>query len=291
MINKIPLLEDFILFKQTVGLKSKTIDEYVDSISKFADWIAEYTEKSHLTRYSYKTITESDAQTYLFKLRETLSINSTKKYLAGVSQFFKWLKKNGYIDQNPFHSVEMQKNKEHVTREYMTYEESQLLINSIDNDYEKLMMMLMSVQTYRINEVCNILVENINLESNTINALRKNSKWQELKIRKELREMVADRVAYCKERGHKYLFQSPIRETGIDTNTVRTIFIKWRDAVGLNSDYSPHDLRRVACFDLYYNLKLELFKVSKIMNHSSVRTTEIYLKIDQRAINDELEDL
>jgi len=286
-----PLLEEFIDFKRSLGLKEKTISEYIDAVSKFLDFYCEHANKSHLVKQSYKTITTLDMQTYSFKLRETKSVATTRKYQASVSEFFRFLKAQNYISVNPLIGVQMQKDVIRTEREYMKVDEAIKMVEAVDNNYEKLMISLMFYQGYRIEEVTNIEVKNIDLENNTITALRKHGKLQNLKVLKEVREMLVERVEYCNKNGHEFLFKSPKGNYGITSNSLRTVFNKWNTRLGFNEYYSPHDLRRACASLLHFEKGLPLLKVSKFMNHSNVNITMLYLKISMESLNNELDDL
>ena len=83
-----PMVEEFISFKKQLNRKDKTVDEYVNSINKFNQYIITKTNKSHLTRMSYGAISKMDVQDYAIELRKNLSIPSVQKELAGLNQFY-----------------------------------------------------------------------------------------------------------------------------------------------------------------------------------------------------------
>jgi site-specific recombinase XerD len=271
--------------------KTKTLDEYCASIERFEEWYKLQYDKQRMSRQTWANIDRQIVQDWVFELRETLSIASVKKHIAGLFQYAKFLQNEGIVKENFCVGIEIPKDKERHEREYMRVNEAKLLVDTIDNNYEQLMVALMFYGGYRIEEVTNILVENVDLENFTITALRKHGKWHTLKVLKEIREMLVERVEYCKQKGDKYLFQSPKGEYGITANALRNVFKKWRDLLEMNPEYSPHDLRRCAASLLHYEKGLPLLKVSKFMNHNSVTTTMRYLKISMDELNDELENL
>lgn len=285
-------IDEFRYYKQDLmNRKGKTLDEYCASIERFEDWYKSEYNKQRMSQQTWANVDSSIVQNWVYDLRSTLAISSVTKHIAGLYQFGKFLQKEKIIKDNFCIGVEIPKDQEKTEREYMKWAEAVDLFNAIDNTYEKLMVGLMMFQTYRISEVSSIELKNIDLENNTITVKRKGGKIQTLKVRKVIRDILVERVEYCQSVGHEFLFQSPLGKQGLNTNSIRTIFKKWQTKLELSEEYETHDLRRCACWNLYYNEGLELFKVSKIMNHSNVRTTEIYLKIDMSAINNELGDL
>lgn len=276
----IPLLDEFIEFKKSLNLQMKTINEYTDSIEKFVAWYLEFTEKSHLTRHSYKTIDQLELQTYLFELRKTKSINTTRKYLAGVSEFFRFLKSQKYIDVNPVAGIQMQKDDDKKEKVVMTYEEGMAIINSATNNRNKLMLSIMGEMGLRIEEICNIEIANIDLENNILLFLRKTQKWQTLPIRKTIRELLISELEIAKTNNQKYLFQSPNAEQPLNTNSVRDMFNKHRDKLGLSKEFTPHHYRYAFSTYLLQEKNMNVNEIQIFLGHNSQNTTLKYLHLN-----------
>ena len=285
-------IDDFRYYKQDLmNRQSKTLDEYCSSIERFEEWYKQEYNKQRMSRQTWANIDQAIVQNWIYELRSTLSIACTKKHIAGLFQFAKFLKIEKDIKENFCYGVEIPKDKIRTEREYMKVDEAIKMVESVDNNYEKLMIALMFYQGYRVEEVTNIEIKNIDLENFTITALRKHGKMHTLKVLKEAREILVERVEYCNANGHKFLFQSPNGEFGITSNAMRYIFIKWRDRLGYNSEYGCHDLRRACASFLHYTKGLPIEKVRKFMNHNNIQTTLLYLKISMDDLNNELEDL
>lgn len=285
-------IDDFRHYKQELmNRQSKTLDEYCASIERFEEWYKTEYNKQRMSRQTWANVDQSIVQNWVYDLRSTLSVASVKKHIAGLYQFAQFLKLEGDIKENFCKEVGIPKDKIKTEREYMKVSEAIKLVDSIDNNYEQLMIGLLFYQGYRIEEVSNIQIENIDLENFTITALRKHGKMQTLKVLKEVRDMLIERVEFCKANGHKFLFQSPKGEFGITSNAIRNVFIKWRDKLGLNEEYSPHDGRRACASLLHWEKGLPLLKVSKFLNHSNVATTMLYLKLSMDDLNNEIDDL
>lgn len=283
MINKIPLLEDFVEYKRALNIREKTISEYTDAVDKFISFYLEYADKNHLTRHSYKTITTQDMQTYLFKLRDNLSIASTRKYLSGVSQFFNWLMVNKYIDTNPLNGVQMQKNTEKQERHIMTYEQAMQIIEHAQNDRYKLMLSMMGFMGMRIEEICNLQIKNFNFEDNTVYFIRKGGKWQTLPIRKHLIDLLKKEIESVPS-NQVYLFQSSNKPVPMTTNAIRTMFIKTREIALVDCEYkdefTPHHFRYAVATHLFQDKGYNIQEVQLYLAHNSELTTQKYLHLN-----------
>ena len=286
MINKIPLLDDFVEYKRALNIREKTILEYTDAVDKFISFYLEYADKSHLTRYSYKTITTQDMQTYLFKLRESLSVSSVRKYFAGISQFFTWLKVNKFIEVNPITGVQMQKDKEKHQHRSMTYEESVKLIECTTSNRNKLILSIMGYMGLRIEEVCSLELKNINFDNNSIYFRRKTQKFQTLPIRKSIVELMKEQYDIALSKGHVYLFQSPDGVKPMTTNAIRDMFNKHLEIAGLSSEYTPHMMRKSFSTYLFQDKGLMINEIQVLLGHSSPITKLRYIDVN----NDKLLD-
>lgn len=269
------LIHEFKQYKKRENLKLKSIEEYCKSIIKFQDWYCEEKQVAHIKIRGWKNISTRDCQEYAHFLRknESLSIATTKKYLAGLKEFFIFLIKEYKLDESPCYRIKIAKDVEKKEEKYITLEEAQLIFDNADTTRDKLLIGLQRFNGLRGNEAISIETKNIDLENGKFKVLRKNGKWQTMSIRSEIIELIKEVNSNCRQ----YLFQS---KTGkpLTTKTARNIFNGINDKLGLDKEYSAHKLRHVCAVDLYYNKGKLLHEVSNALGHSSLKTTEIYMK-------------
>jgi len=270
------LIKDFSNFKKRLNLKDKTIKEYTDSIELFINWY----KSNHnitLTINNANELTAKIAQQWIFSLRETLSVASTRKHVAAMNQLFNYLVVAQEVDNNIFRGLQIPKDVIKLEKDLMVQEQGDKLFESCTLNKKKLMMGNMLYLGMRIGEVNKIEVSNIDLEKKTVTILRKNSKMQTLPIVDILLPLYEEVVANCKYNKQKYLFTSKGTSKCITTASIRKTFDKLVSNLGYSSNYTPHQLRKLFATDMYYNKKFLLDEVREMLNHSSMVVTERYL--------------
>ena len=271
------LISEFKEYKLSLNLMEKTTNEYVDSIVKFQEWYKDTFNKQRLGIATYKNLDRKITQDYIFYLRETLSVNSCKKHVAGMIQFMRYINREHGSNNDCFRGLEIPKDLIKEEKTYMALEEGELMFDKAHSLRDRLMVGLMLHEGLRIEEVVNLEIANIDTDKWTMKFLRKNKKYHTLPIVSALKASLENWIAECKSNGHTFLFQSPRVIKPLTTRATRNVFNDLRDELKLNSGYVPHMLRKCFAVNMYYNKGLALHKVSKLLNHESLKTTEIYL--------------
>jgi len=270
------LQKEFKKFEESLNLRENTIKEYIDSINMFEKWYLEKYNKKLITVKTYNNLTVDVTQQFIFDIRKKLSVSSVNKHIAGIKQFYKFLRFEYKVTSNAFNGLKIPKDTLKEEKKMMIQEEGELLFNSSKDKDTKLMIGLMLYMGMRINEVSNIELDNINLDEMTITFIRKNQRLRTLPIRSEIRELIIDKVKEGKLNNNTFLFEGR-NNSAIKTNTIRTRFNNLVKKLGLSKEYTPHQLRKLLATDLYYNKGMLLHEVSKILDHSTLQVTERYL--------------
>lgn len=288
-------INEFKSYKESLNLKSKSIKEYCDSISKFEDWYLQSNNKERMTLQSYIRMTSKEMQNYIFHLVNEcgLSKASVVKHKAALVQFFNFLNKEHHVSTDSIRNTDIPKDSETEEKSYMSVEEAQLLFDKASSVRSKTLIGLLFLEGLRLDEATNMRVSNIDLTNRKMTFRRKFGEYQTLPIRSELVEPLSQWIDECKNNNQIYLFNSTKDKTkAMTTRGVRKIFDKEIIRLGLDNSYGCHDLRRAMAVDMVYNKGLAIPKVSKLLNHKSIQTTEIYLKgVKNEQIYDEFANL
>ena len=87
---------------------------------------------------------------------------------------------------------------------------------------------------------------------------------------------------YWKEyRPKEYLFPGVDRNSPITTRTIQRVFQQAVERAGIRKDVSVHTLRHSFATHLL-DSGVNVYHIQKLMGHSSVRTTTVYLHISQQ---------
>ena len=267
-----PMVEEFVSFKKQLNRKDKTVDEYVNSINKFNQYIITKTNKSHLTRMSYGTISKMDVQDYAIELRKNLSIPSVQKELAGLNQFYGFLEANQIVKTNIAKGIQIPKNDINPEKIFMEIWEGDKMFDGCENLRDKIIIGLGNYNGLRINEVASLKVENLNLAKGTMTFMRKNSKVHTLPISKHILPLL---IEYVGDRKTGSL-------VGIKDNMIHKMFKAEAEKHGFTDEgkYSFHTFRACCASRLYKN-GMQPFEIQKFLNHSTVDTTYRYLNISK----------
>ena len=204
-------------------------------------------------------------------------MNSVRNYkpktlhrmISTLTSFYRFLYTQGALASNPMFGIERPRIKEQELR-YLKHSQVLRLIASIPDAREKLIVRTIYATGVRISELCNMNIEDIDFEEQTIRIKGKGGKIRTVFVDPEtLREMepfIGNRIEgplFVGQQGHH-----------ISPRTVQHLFEKYAPA-----GITPHKIRHSYASELFRRSK-NLRVVQENLGHSSIKTTEIYLHTD-----------
>ncbi len=204
-------------------------------------------------------------------------MNSVRNYkpktlhrmISTLTSFYRFLYIQGVLSSNPVFGIERPRIKEQELR-YLKHSQVLRLIASIPESREKLIVRTIYATGVRISELCNMNIEDIDFEEQTIRIKGKGGKIRIVFVDHEtLRKMepfIGNRIEgplFVGQQGHH-----------ISPRTVQHLFEKYAPA-----GITPHKIRHSYATELYRRSK-NLRVVQENLGHSSIKTTEIYLHTD-----------
>jgi site-specific recombinase XerD len=204
-------------------------------------------------------------------------MNSVRKYkpktlhrmISTLTSFYRFLYTQGALPTNPMFGIERPRIKEQELR-YLKHSQVLRLIASIPDTREKLIVRTIYATGVRISELCNMNIEDIDFEEQTIRIKGKGGKIRTVFVDPEtLREMepfIGNRIEgplFVGQQGHH-----------ISPRTVQHLFEKYAP-----EGITPHKIRHSYASELFRRSK-NLRVVQENLGHSSIKTTEIYLHTD-----------
>jgi len=253
----------------------------------------------------------------LSKLKRELEIiNSSKKtvkaYMFYVANYLEYSEKRGFNEEtvkdfiqleigrkNPstvsseisaikffFNKVLRQNlNLSHPKRdqkipEILTIEEIRKLVENTSNIKHKLIIKLLYGCGFRVSELVNLKKEDLNFEEELIHIrLAKGKKDRFVKIPDSIK---SDLEKFSKLEEAIYLFPSS-RGGKLTTSTIQAILKNAAKKSGIKKRVYPHLLRHSFATHLLEQ-GIDLRVIQKILGHSDIKTTQIYLQISQALI-------
>jgi len=204
-------------------------------------------------------------------------MNSVRKYkpktlhrmISTLTSFYRFLYTQGALASNPLFGIERPRIKEQEIR-YLKHSQVIRLIASIPEAREQLIVRTIYATGVRISELCNMNIEDIDFEEQTIRIKGKGGKIRTVFVDPEtLREMepfIGNRIE-----GPLFVGQ---QGNHISPRTVQHLFEKYAP-----TGITPHKIRHSYASELYRRSK-NLRVVQENLGHSSIKTTEIYLHTD-----------
>ncbi|MBE6717569.1 MAG: tyrosine recombinase XerC [Ruminococcaceae bacterium] len=291
----------FFNYQSNVKNKSElTIDEYCLDLrlffkflvisskkTKFSEDELDATDISGLTEAFFCKITLDDAYRFLSYCKNFRN-NQEKaraRKVSSIRTFFKYLKMNGYIDDNPMINLDSPKLKKSLPK-YLTVEQAQKLLMSVEGknkerDYCILTLFLNC--GLRLSELVSIDYNKI-LFDETNNSFSvvitgKGNKERTVyfndacvfALKSYLRVRPKDGV---KDRNALFLSN---RLTRISIKTVQHIVDVYLEKAGLGGQgFSTHKLRHTAATLMYQTGEVDILELKEILGHENLNTTQIY---------------
>jgi integrase/recombinase XerC len=262
-----------------------TIDGYLKDLDLFLEYLNENDIKN------YKDIEYQDIRLYINYLYNLKYNNKTiSRHISSLRSFFKYLKTNNIIDDNPCILVSNPKLDKKLPK-YLSYEDIERLLNAFDkNNYiglrnSTILEMLYSTGI-RVSEITNIEINDISLSSKTIKIIGKGNKeriaYFGTKCYNLLNLYLKNSYPKLNINNLDYLFLS---KTGkkINDREIRTIVDSAAKIAGIDMKISPHVLRHTYATHMLSE-GADLRSVQELLGHENLSTTQIYTHLTNEKI-------
>jgi site-specific recombinase XerD len=206
-------------------------------------------------------------------------------FYKSLSVFFKWCLQEGYLEINPINGIEKPKLEKKLPPK-LTKQDASLILEVIENYPYKnkflryrnhAMFSLFLFGGLRLNELLNLRYTDVDITNLTLFINQgKGNKDRIIPINpllaKSLEKYLQERMRTNKT--CSTFFTSSTRNCGFTESGMKRLVLKIRDASGLR--FTIHKLRHT-----FATLMLEggcdIYSLSKMMGHSDIKTTTIYL--------------
>lgn len=238
-------------FLKSKGMKEKSIKTYISIINKITKALGEsFTEKEleiHLATLNLKPSS--------YNLYRAIMNFYTKKELGYELTFSKAKKSN-------FLPIEVNK------------EEFNKFLATIPNIKHKIGFRLMYMSGLRVNEVVTIKKHDFKLKELTVRVRGKGEKDRYTILNKELAIDLKKMISKS-DKNNPYLFQN--KKTHLTIRTFQERLNKAKKDAKLTKKFTCHSLRHSFAINLV-NRGIDIDIVRQLLGHSTISTTQIYLK-------------
>jgi integrase/recombinase XerD len=262
--------EDFIE-KIEVELKisknsEHTIKNYLQANKKLLDF----------SNKNPKQINEDDVKMYISKNMDSSSSSSVILFLAAIKfAYLSILKKDPTID------IKRPKREKRLPT-VLTKEEVKRLLDSYDTRKSILMTSLLYACGFRVSELTNLKVNDLNFEEEIGYVKQgKGKKDRFFNIPVFLRKDLEKQVKKQKEKNKEYLFTGPKGQ--LSSRNLQKMVQKAALRANINKEVHPHTLRHSFATHLL-EAGTDIRVIQELLGHADISTTQIYSHVSSEML-------
>lgn len=267
------------------GLADNTVASYQNDLKKFQNYLSEQKIDS-VTK-----IKQSDIIWQINQLNEAgLAVTTLSRYLSSLRHFFRFLRLENIIENNPMEKIALPKNRKHLPQVLSLDDVERLLeipdINTALGLRDRAILEVMYATGMRVSELINLKLGDVHLELGFIQTIGKGDKERIMPLGEIAQEWLVRfvnegriKLVRDEEQTHNCIFLNnhgrPLSRQGIWKNMKRLCL-----QAGITKNVSPHTLRHSFATHLLEN-GADLRIVQELLGHTDISTTQIYTHIQQ----------
>lgn len=271
------------------GMSHNTIEAYTDDIEKLAHYLAS-------ENISWQEVTQETLHDFVCTLQDVgIGARSQARIISGVKSFFRFLKHENYITDDPALRLEMPQIGRHLP-EVLTLDEINRMVASVDRSTpegqrNRAILEVLYSCGLRVSELVNLRLSQLFLDDEYIRVEGKGSKQRLVPISAqaihEIQLYLPDRFGLPIQAGEEdYLF---LNRRGRHLSRVMIFYIVREacDKCNIDKTISPHTLRHSFATHLLEN-GANLRAIQQMLGHESITTTEVYVHLDKHFLRQEI---
>ncbi len=281
------MIESFLRYiRYEKNCSSHTVKSYHNDILQFQSYCAE-----ELGVLDLLTVDLDIVRNWMVSMSEQgVQVSSVKRKISALRSFYKYLKREGKIQESPLCLLSMPKSRKKLPV-YIREDQMDKLIDEVDfgSDFEGVRNRLMLVMLYstgmRRAELVALKVGDVDFFYSVLKVTGKGNKQRLIPFGDELADMM--RAYLC--------YRSSLVLAGVDAFFIRTtgepiysglLYTVVKNAVSLvstSAKRSPHVLRHSFATAML-NRGADLSVVKELLGHSSLSSTEVYTHMSLREV-------
>ncbi|MDR1713072.1 MAG: tyrosine recombinase [Coriobacteriales bacterium] len=284
------LIERFLVaLRLERNLSANTIRAYRIDLEHFSAWLDSAGLQPEML--SYKTM-----RGYLGELdQQNYNRRSVNRRLSAIKTFFAWMVECGEIDKDPLTVISGPRQPKSLPS-FFDFEGLKRLLSICDLSTatglrDQALLELLYASGARISEVAALEVADVDFEQQQLRLMGKGSKQRIVPLHPlALRTIAAylqqarPELAAAGKAASSALFLS-VRGQPMSADTLRRAFKQAVSLAGLDSSFSPHDMRHTFATDLLEN-GADLRSVQELLGHANLSTTQIYTHLTSGHLKD-----
>ena len=251
-----------------------TITSYSNDINQFTSFLSdEYQITSEMSEVNFLIVRAWIASL----LEQGVSPRSVNRKISTLKTFFKFLIREGIIDESPMLKVVSPKSKKRLPL-FIEEDQIELLLNEVKfedgfiGERNKLIIELFYVTGIRLSELIEIKIIDINFDDNLVKVLGKRNKERLIpvseRIIKELKYFIA------KYNISNHLFTN-MHGKKVYTKLVYRVVNKYIGEISSINKKSPHILRHTFATHMLNN-GADINAIKELLGHANLSATQVY---------------
>jgi site-specific recombinase XerD len=263
----------FESYCQSKNLSTSTVQYYGYRLQSFNSYLTAKHDGC-----SPADVTPAGIREFLLYEREQSSAATANHSLCTLRVFFKFLRDEGYIDNNPAKSISKMKTRKPVIETFSS-EEVTAILNTCDKDFcgtrDRAIILILLDCGLRASELCGLELEDVDWTEQTFIVVGKGNKERKVPFGQGVRQALSSYISRIGNTDVNALF---VTHDGEPLNRYRlreVVRIRCRRAGVTGLRCSPHTLRHT-CAVSYLRAGGDTFTLQKLLGHSSQEMTRRY---------------
>ena len=287
------MLQDYLEYCQyRKELDNKTVKAYRIDLRQYFEFVGECDlDKNWIERY-------------ITNLHKNFRQKTVKRKIASVKAFYNFLEDEELIQENPFRKIKVKFKETSELPKIIPREEIEQLLQSMYTDLKirkkkekSILRDIAVVETLfatgaRVSEISNIKKENINLNTGVIRIMGKGGKERyiligERSVLELLKRYYEQNYENIKQSGYFFVNRDGER---FSEQSIRLMIKRYAKNAGIERNITPHMFRH--SFATYLIEEgVDISCVQRILGHSSIKTTQIYIHVASKKQAEILQDM
>ena len=264
-------IQEYENYLKNTGKSPKTIKGYTYELTAFNNYLV---KKSNMP-VIVKDITSKIINDYtLYLLTDKKYAPYSRRRIVIIQKAYFTYAYNEGITKDKLSEKILSVKVPNKERKFLTAEEVQEFIGKVDNRLIRFALVTLYYTGMRISECCNLRMEDVDMRNRILHVVNgKGGKDRPIPICNKLYDLFTDYITNW--RIDSDLFFSSGKTGALAVSTVEHTVAKVREQLGWKH-VTPHTFRHAFASSLVEK-DVNLLKISKLLGHSSLKTTQIYI--------------
>ena len=254
------------------GKSKKTIDMYIRRLRAFTNFLG----------MPFDQVGTYDIRYYLACMKDQGVSNRTlENYRSYISAFYHWMVREDFLDKNPCVKIQPIKYKEEV-RTAFSETDIDSIRSACDTERDRAICELLLSSGLRVAELVNLDISDVDLSNLSVHIREGKGSKERTVYMTDVCAMHIKKYLFTRIDREPSLFISARKKQRLTTSGVRAI-LKQIEKKASVSNVHPHRFRRTFATSLARR-GMDIQTISKLMGHSNLQTTMIYVAMDESRI-------